>query len=131
MAKLIISGRLPGLNEYIKANRNNKYDGARMKEGAEQLITAYIKQQLRENQFNSVVLEFNWYEENQRRDKDNIAFAKKFILDALQANGVIPKDGWKHVKGFRDEFYIDKQRPRVEVIIREVQTVGVRIDKLA
>ena len=120
MATLVIAGRLPGLNEYVKACRANKQAGARMKEDTEQIIKAYIMQQLRGKQFtDKVALKFNWYEENKRRDKDNIAFAKKFVLDALQSAGVIPGDGWKQIRGFRDEFYIDKDSPRVEIEIEK------------
>lgn len=51
---------------------------------------------------------------------DNIAFAKKFILDALVKKGVLKDDGWKWVKGFTDEFFVDKKNPRVEVEMEEV-----------
>ena len=62
---------------------------------------------------------FSWYEKNQRRDKDNIAFAKKFILDALQEMKILKNDGWAEVAGFEDRFYVDKHNPRVEVEIYE------------
>lgn len=49
-------------------------------------------------------IHFHWIEENKRRDYDNIAFAKKFILDSLQKNGKLPNDNRKWVKGFSDDF---------------------------
>lgn len=67
-----------------------------------------------------VTIRFRWIEKNSRRDMDNIAFAKKFILDALVKKGVLPDDGWKWVKGFRDEFEIDKGNPRIEVELEEI-----------
>ncbi len=57
---------------------------------------------------------------NRKRDKDNIAFAKKFIFDALVENHVIPNDGWKNIDSFSDSFKVDTQHPRVEVEIHTV-----------
>ncbi len=117
ITKFIITGKLPGLNEYIAACRANRYAGAEMKKDAEALIGWEIRSQLKGETFESVSLVFNWHEPNKKRDKDNIAFAKKFVLDALQAAGTLDGDGWGQVLGFADKFYIDKQRPRVEVEI--------------
>ena len=116
---LVLPGSLPGHNEYIKACRASKYAGAEMKKNVEELIQWQIKRQIR-RKFTSVRLEFIWYEPNRKRDKDNIAFAKKFILDALQATGVISGDGWGQVVGFSDEFFVDKVNPRVEIFIEAV-----------
>ncbi len=118
--KLVIPDRLPGLNEYIRACRSNRYDGAKMKRATEEIIQWEIKRQLKRKVFTAVTLRFGWYEPDKRRDKDNIAFAKKFVLDALQAVGTLAGDGWKQVIGFSDQFYVDKQFPRVEIEIEEV-----------
>lgn len=67
-----------------------------------------------------VSLVFSWYEPNKKRDKDNIAFAKKFILDSLVKSRILQGDGWKYVDGFSDKFYVDKNSPRVEVEMLEV-----------
>jgi hypothetical protein len=120
MSKLVIPGKLPGLNDYIEACRANKYAGAEMKQQAEEIIRWEVKRQLRRQVFTAVALKFSWYEPNRKRDKDNIAFAKKFILDAMQATGTLTGDGWGQVVGFRDEFYVDKQNPRVEIEIEAV-----------
>lgn len=118
---LIIQGRLDGLNEYTKACRTNKYIGASMKEKNEEIVSAYIMQQLKNVHFDGIVrLAFRWYEKNRKRDLDNIAMSKKFILDSLVSNQVIVTDGWRGVIGFTDEFFIDKANPRVEVDIEEV-----------
>jgi len=47
---------------------------------------------------------FIWIESNKRRDPDNVAFAKKFILDAAQKAGLIENDGHKQIAGFTDRF---------------------------
>lgn len=118
---LVINEKLPNLNNYTKACRTNKYVGASMKKNYERIISAYIMQQLKGVNFkNKVKLSFRWYEKNKRRDLDNIAFSKKFILDALVSNQVIVTDGWQGVVGFTDEFFIDKSGYRVEVDIEEV-----------
>lgn len=117
---LIIPGTLPGLNDYIKACRADKYAGADMKKTTEEFIGWEIRRQLKNKCFISVVITFSWYEPKKNRDKDNIAFAKKFILDALQEVGTLSGDGWGQVVGFSDEFYIDKDNPRVEIEIRAV-----------
>lgn len=122
MVTLIIKGQLPNLNDYTKACRANKFNGAKMKQDSERIITAYIMQQLSGVEFKGAVkLSFRWYEPNKRRDLDNVCFAKKFILDALVESKVIKTDGWQGVAGFTDEFFIDKKSPRIEVDISEYE----------
>ena len=121
MATLIIKGQLPNLNDYTKACRGNRYAGAEMKKQSEMIISAHIRQQLKDIRFDGTVeLSFRWYEANRKRDLDNVCFAKKFILDALVSNGIIIADGWRGVRGFTDQFYVDSQNPRIEVDIKEV-----------
>ena len=125
MVTLTIEGTLANLNDYTKACRTNRYLGAEMKKRMESIVTAHIFQQLQGVRFETpVVLSFRWYEPNRKRDLDNIAFSKKFILDALVKNGVLVNDGWEWVKGFTDEFFIDKERPRIEVDIEGVGKNG-------
>lgn len=120
--KLILDGTLPSLNEYIQAERSNRYAAAKIKSATELYITLMIKNQLRGWQpTGPVEIAFRWCEKNRRRDKDNVCFAKKFILDALQRAGTLSGDGWRQVAGFTDSFAVDKQRPRVEIEITEVE----------
>lgn len=115
---IVIRGRLPGANEYIAACRTNKYAGAKMKREAQELVKWQIARlpKLR----GKVEITFRWVEPNARRDFDNCAFGKKFILDALQEMGKLDNDDRKHVVGFRDIFDIDKTDPRIELEITEV-----------
>lgn len=120
--KFIIPGQLPNLNDYTKACRTNKFAGAKMKKDAEKIVSAYISQQLKGVQFpGKVRIYFTWYEPNRRRDIDNVAFAKKFVLDALVSAGVLKSDGWNGVAGFTDVFMVDRHNPRIEV---EIESVG-------
>ena len=121
--KLVISGRLYGLNEYIAACRRNPYTGARMKNESESLVMMEIRSQLRGRRIKKpVIMKYKWFEKDRRRDLDNISsFGRKVIQDALVKTRVLENDGWRHIIGFSDEFYIDKKSPRIEVEITEVQ----------
>lgn len=118
--RLIIPGRLPGLNEYIRSERGNRYAAAKLKRETEELIAWSIKRCLGGVIFTRPVrMRYHWYEPNTRRDKDNIAFGRKFIQDALAKAGVLKGDGWKEIDGFSDRFDVDANSPRVEVIISD------------
>lgn len=120
--KLIIHGRLPNLNEYIKAERTNRYIAANMKKKTEEHITSEIISQLNGLHIaNMVNMVYTWIEPNKKRDKDNIAFAKKFIQDALVKNGVLNNDGWKEIDGFSDLFKVDPDNVGVIVDLVEIK----------
>ena len=108
MNSFTVQGTLPGLNEYVNACRASVYKGARMKKDADELIGWYIRMAIQRGDLKppkgAVVVHFTWYEKDGRRDVDNVAFAKKFIFDALVKNKIIRDDRRKYVKGFTDAF---------------------------
>lgn len=108
-----ITCKLPSLNDYIKANRSNKYLGAKFKKEVEEVIGWSIRQALASKTLQkpngAVILNIEWHEKTKRRDADNIASAKKFILDALVKTGVLVDDSRKYVKGFYDRIIDDKK----------------------
>lgn len=118
-----INDRLPSLNDYINECRANKYKGAKFKKDVENLICLYIHNAKVKKTITPtdkpIIVHFKWHEKTKRRDTDNIASAKKYILDALQTSGIIPNDSRKYVKGFTD-YIIDDKKDSVEVIIEEV-----------
>ena len=118
--KFTIPGTLPSLNDYIFAFRKSKYQAASMKHQCKQIVTA-AAHKLRKVRFeNPVHITYRWIEPNRRRDMDNISsFGRKVIQDALVSMGVLANDGWKEIAGFKDEFAVDKHRPRIEVEISE------------
>ena len=119
--KFVIQATLPGLNEYIEAERCHRQKAAKMKRDTEDLIGYCIRAQLPRVRIQKpVVLRYLWVEENKRRDKDNIAFAHKFVQDALVKNGILSGDGWKYIDHFVDTFAVDSQHPRVEIEIEEL-----------
>ena len=116
MVKFTIPGKLPSLNEYAKAS--SFYAAANLKKRTEKHICKHIKKDLGETKVNKPAnFIFYWIERNKRRDKDNIAAAKKFIFDSLVKTGVIVDDHWDIVLRFTDKFLLDEQNPRVEVEI--------------
>lgn len=119
---LIIPGTLHSLNEYITAERTNRYKGAKMKASDENYVIVAIKQNLKDIKIeNPVFMEYAWFEKNQRRDRDNVSsYGRKIIQDSLVKSGVLKDDGWKEVIGFSDNFYLDKNNPRIEIKIKEV-----------
>lgn len=126
--RLVIPGSLPGLNEYIEAERRSKYAAAGMKRRAEAVIAAAAREQLRGVRLTGpVVMGYTWVEKNRRRDRDNVAFARKFVQDALVRCGVLRGDGWKEIAGFTDAFAVDRERPRVEVTLREVEEENAEV----
>lgn len=118
---LIIAGRLDNMNDYTSACRTNQYKGAKLKQKNENVVKQAIYEQLGRLRIkNPVQMLYRWYEPNKRRDLDNIsAFGRKVIQDALVDTRVLQDDGWRYVKGFQDEFYVDKGNPRIEVEIIE------------
>lgn len=111
-----IHGRLPSLNEYINAERTNRYKAAKLKRDIQERIGAEIRAANIKPVQVSVTLVYTFYEANRRRDKDNIAaVAHKFVQDSLVNEGIIFDDGWDYITRFYDEFYIDKENPRIEV----------------
>lgn len=119
-----VKGRLPGMNEYTSAQRANRYKGAAMKRDFQNLVTLYIRTQLRGVHITRPVrLHYHFFEPNRRRDLDNISsFARKVVQDALVATGVLVNDGWGQIRGSSEEFDVDKRRPRIEITIEEVET---------
>jgi len=116
-----IPGRLPGLNELISAERTHRQKGAKLKKDAERLVRIVIRQKLRKvRPAPPVVLHYRFFEPTRRRDLDNIAgFAHKVVQDSLVKEGVLKNDGWDYVKGFTDEFDVDRKEPRIEVVMEE------------
>ncbi|PQC93499.1 hypothetical protein CUN38_04990 [Enterococcus faecium] len=125
MNKLVIEGELTALNEFINAERRNRYVAAKIKKDE----TGYCQDaaeksdlKLQETDFPCALI-ITWYVKNKRKDADNIAFAKKFILDGLVESGVLPNDNRKYVQGFADIVKEDKERQRVEITFAPMEVL--------
>lgn len=99
---LYIGQKLPSLNEYIAKCRANPHVGAEFKRRTEESIGMWINACVAQGNLRpisspcEIVMDF--YEATSRRDVDNIQSAQKFILDALQAHGILPNDSQRWVK---------------------------------
>ena len=122
-------GVLPNLNDYLQGERipirkNGKFTtkGNVMKQENQRKIIKILRRDLLGLHIQTPIeITYKFYEINRKRDLDNIsAFAHKVIQDALVKAGTIENDGWKHIKGFTDEFYVDSENPRIEITLKEV-----------
>ena len=118
-AGLIIPGRFPSLNDYIAAERKNRHIAAKMKRDETKRVADIAANSDMPTFDKPVHVYFAWVEPNRRRDIDNIAFAHKFILDGLVDAGVLKGDSQKYVTGLVDRFRVDKDNPRVSVLITD------------
>lgn len=121
--KFILQGEYTTLNEYSNAERTHYRYGASIKKAETQRAANELVFQRRTDAppVPKSIFKFTWYRKNKRTDPDNIVFAKKFILDAMQLVGIIENDGWNQVAGFIDDFKVDKDNPRVEIELRGVE----------
>lgn len=110
--------KLPSLNEYIGKCRANRYQAAKYKADIERDIGYYINRLPRFK--HPVVIHFTWCEKNKRRDCDNVAFAKKFVLDSMVRHGKLEDDSPKYVVGFTDNFLYGNEN-KVIMTVQEVK----------
>jgi len=121
--KFTIWGTLPGMNEVIGENRRNYHAGAKLKKETQYLVELSARKGLKHwKPSGPVFMRYVWYEPNRKRDKDNISGGgRKVIQDALVHAGYLKNDGWNDIVGFSDDFRVDKNEPRIEVTIEEVE----------
>lgn len=115
--KITIPGEFTDLNTYIRAERTPRVGHLLASKIKHEETDRLAYTQGKVHRLTTV--HFTWICKNKKKDPDNIAFAKKFILDGLVKAGVLENDGWKHIKGFTDMFKVDKDNPRVEVWLEE------------
>jgi 3-phenylpropionate/cinnamic acid dioxygenase small subunit len=95
----IITKQLPTLNEYINAERTNRYKAAAMKKKATKICeqaTIEISKLIDPKALYDV--QINWQVINNRTDSDNLFFGCKFILDGLINSGALEDDNRKHIR---------------------------------
>lgn len=115
-----VPGPLPGLNEVIAAaksghGRGNGY--ARLKQSWTDAVWALALSAKLQPCDGPASVCFEWRERDRRRDPDNVAGARKFLLDGLVKAGVLADDGWDEVEMWIDRFQVDKAKPGVLVTI--------------
>ena len=119
MQKLVIKGSLAGMNEIIRANRINRYQGGIQKTDYTKLVQYSVLEQTRKRYDGKVYITLTYYEPNNRRDDDNVHAGAKFILDGLVAAKVIVNDNRRYVSLQQNAVLVDRENPRIEILIEE------------
>lgn len=117
MQQFTIMGRFCSLNEFYRLHH---YAQAKTKADSEARIIAAIRA-ANIKPVKRCTYSVLWVEPNKKRDLDNVAFAKKFIQDALVKAGIIENDTAEFIAGFSDSFAYDRKLPKVIVTIHEIE----------
>jgi len=112
-----VPGTLPTMNEILAAAKSMKY--AREKKYYTEMV-AWAAKAAKLPKLERVRVNCYWYLPDKQHDPDNIEAGKKFVLDGIVMAGVLKNDGWKQIAGFRDDFFVDRENPRVEIELMEV-----------
>jgi len=105
-----VDTKLCTLNQYIDAERSNKFKAAKIKSGCTFLCSnAAMPLRKKVNPERRYHFLFEWFVKNKKEDPDNISFAQKFIFDGLVKAGVLANDGHKNVASISHQFIIDKK----------------------
>ena len=103
------------LNEYIDRERTNRMIASSIKK---KLTNTVMEQALYANcnkPKRQVDMIFTWHVKG-RHDSDNIAFAKKFVLDGMVKAGILENDNPKFVRHLADYIYRDLKKPQVDYV---------------
>lgn len=115
---ITILGEFTTLNQHIAATNRNRFLGAKLKKDNGDLAMKQmtLKEVVKDKDY-PVSIAITWYTKNERTDPDNVAFAKKYILDALVTKGILRNDTRKDIFKFSDSFAVDVLMPRVVIDI--------------
>lgn len=113
--------RFPTLNEYIDCERGSTIAAAAMKKKCTEQVRVQCIEQSIPPVVGKVDLLFEWHSST-RHDPDNVAFAKKFILDGLQLAGVLENDNRKFIGTMADEIIQDDKD---YVVLHITENMGI------
>ncbi len=119
MQSFTITGRLPDLNTYILIERGNRYAAADTKANWTAIVANEIKTQKIKPVTMPLTLIITWYVKDKKRDKDNIMFGQKFILDGLVKAKVLKNDGWNDIADIEHNFILrrnEKEFVKIELL---------------
>lgn len=117
MRTFVFLGRPVTLNEYINAERRNRFLGAKLKKQETETIAWELRNEKPIE--GKIDIEYTFYADSQRIDPDNYTnFFEKTFLDGLQKAGVIENDNQKTIgRRIKNALLIDSKNPRVVVKI--------------
>lgn len=112
------------LNEYINAERSNKFIAAKIKKESTEISKLYSKSIKldREKQYD---LEIHWHTKDKRKDSDGVFFSVKFILDGITDKkdklgnitlGILPNDTYRYIRNIFNYRYIGESKVMVKFI---------------
>lgn len=105
------------LNQYINAERSNRFKAAKIKKDKTSEISYYFSKESPIINY-PFDIHFVWCCKSKRSDPDNIVFQKKFILDGMVSSGFIKNDTFKEITGFKDDFkFTDFEGVELSLII--------------
>lgn len=111
--KIEIEGSLPTLNQYVNAERTNRFIAAKIKKTATERVAYRVRGA--EKITTLADFTFTWYVPNKRSDPDNIAFAAKFVMDGLVQAEVLPNDSMRYVRSICHFYEIGTPKVVVEI----------------
>lgn len=109
-----ILGQLAALNEHDKANRTNRYGGARLKDRMTTIVGTCVmgKPEIEK----PCRIKFIWHIST-AHDPDNLRFAAKYVLDGLVHAGILPNDNQTWVRGFDGDDFVKVPKGQEQVIV--------------
>lgn len=123
--KITVPGTFASLNDLLYASKisKGKWNKANsMKQKDQTYIIPHIRKAIRRSLKAPITLHYTFYCRDAKRDKDNIAsYFTKIFQDSLVESGVLHDDGWKYIKSYKYDFEIDREYPRIEVVITETK----------
>ena len=131
MQIITIKGKLPSRNEADDAFRRNWSVGAKFKREHTELVAwECLAQRIKPAKMFPVAVAVTFYEKDMKRDADNIVGGGlKYILDGIMVQArIIPNDTRKHVRLYVNPVELDRQNPRIEIIITEAAEHGEQKD---
>jgi len=120
--ELILNMSFPSLNEYVLAERTNRYVAAKMKKSKTTSVAYLAISQKFDLDNKKYDVHFTWFKPDNKKDHDNIAFAKKFVLDGLVYAKILQSDGCKHINNLSDTFILDKTRDYVSCKVEFIES---------
>lgn len=122
-AKIIIKGKLPSRNEAERASRAGWQSGAKFKKQWQNYCAWQMRGVEPVKQPCKCIVTF--YEENYRRDNDNVISGLKWALDALQQMKIIENDSHKLLRLIVNPVEVDRDNPRIEIELESLEKTNV------
>jgi len=111
-----LKGKLLSLNDYINAERMNRFAAAKMKKTETERVMWECKAQRIKKMPRIDEAFFFYYHDSKRGDFDNFEFYQKFVWDGLKEAGVIENDTQQFTPRIRHHIHREGEN-RLEVVL--------------